>query len=70
MTNLVFIEDTSEVKDPEFAVVKWRIADIKELKPEWSNDQCIEFLERIEGNLTDRMIERGWDVIESLINQC
>jgi len=49
-----------------FAKVEWRIDDILTLKPDWTEEQCIEFLERIETNLQDRMIERGWDVIECL----
>lgn len=69
MTTLQLKEDVSESQeDPEFAVVKWRIADIQELRPNWTEDECIAFLEEIEGNLQDRMIERGWDVIDTMIS--
>lgn len=69
MTNLQLKEDIAEnQEDPEFAVVKWRIADIKELRPNWTDEKCIAFLEEIESNLQDRMIERGWDVIDTLIS--
>lgn len=69
MTSQQVQQDIAEAQeDPEFAVVKWRIADIKELRPEWSDDQCIAFLDEIEGNLQDRMIERGWDVIDTMIS--
>ena len=48
-----------------FAEVAWKAADIQTYRPEWSVEQCEDFLAKIERVLEDRMIEVGWDVIEN-----
>lgn len=48
-----------------FAEVSWKAADIQTYRPEWSVEQCEDFLAKIERVLEDRMIEIGWSVIEN-----
>jgi hypothetical protein len=48
----------------KYAQVFWTPSDIKELRPEWTDEQCEEFIARIEERITDRMIQVGWQVIE------
>lgn len=46
-------------------VIAWTSEDIKTLRPDWSEEQCEDFLQRIEDVLRDRSIEFGWTIIES-----
>ena len=46
-------------------VIAWTVDDIKSLRPDWTEDQCADFLERIQDILRDRSIEFGWTIIES-----
>jgi hypothetical protein len=48
----------------KYAQVYWTPSDVKELRPEWTDEQCEEFLLRIEERISDRMIQIGWQVIE------
>ena len=48
----------------DYASVTWRAEDIKKLKPNWSMPKCEEWLEYNEEDIKDRMIEKGWDIIE------
>lgn len=47
-----------------FAMVIWTVADIKNLRPHWTDEQCIEWLSQNEKRLAEVMIERGWNFIE------
>ena len=49
----------------EAVVIAWTVDDIKKLRPDWTEDQCADFLDRIEDILRDRSIEFGWTIIES-----
>jgi hypothetical protein len=51
----------------ELAVVKWTAEDIQTLRPEWSEQRCIEFLGINEDTIQSAMIERGWDVIDDCL---
>lgn len=48
--------------------ITWEVEDIKSLRPNWSEDKCEEVLGEISGQLEDRSIELGWEVIEDLLN--
>ncbi len=50
-----------------FAEVAWTYRDIKTLRPRWSRERCEEFLRMNEDNIQERMVERGWAAIESLV---
>jgi hypothetical protein len=51
----------------EHAVVAWRAEDVKTLRPEWTDDECNDFLMRNEEDIQCAMIERGWDAIRDLL---
>ena len=52
----------------KYVTISWCPADIKELRPDWSDEQCMQALAHIGGYLEDRSIELGWEVIEDLLN--
>ena len=54
-------------KAVEFAGTYWTYEDIQDRKPDWSRDKCEEFLQEIEDDIRDRMIERGWEVIDNAL---
>jgi len=49
------------------AEVSWCAEDIKELRPDWSDKQCNEFLMDNEDEIQCRMIEEGWEAIKDLL---
>lgn len=51
-----------------YAEVAWKIDDIKELKPDWSDEQCMDFLYQNEDLIQEAMIQRGWNAIEDLLS--
>lgn len=51
----------------EYVSISWCPADIKAVRPSWSDDKCMQVLADIGGALEDRSIELGWEVIESLL---
>ena len=57
-------------KDSEgfYAHVRWHPDDVKELRPKWSLKKCEKWLSEHEGYICDRTVERGWDVIEYLLD--
>jgi hypothetical protein len=50
-----------------YALTTWSPEDIKSLRPEWSLEQAEEWLESNERHIQTRLVELGWDVIESLL---
>lgn len=50
-----------------FAEVQWVVEDVKSLMPDWTDDQCEEFLWNEQDTIQEMMIERGWQAIESLL---
>jgi hypothetical protein len=52
-----------------YASVSWCAEDIKKLRPDWSDEQCVEFLEENEDAIQVGMIERGWYELEDIINR-
>jgi hypothetical protein len=51
----------------EYLVIRWHAQDVQRLKPEWSLDQCQAFLSNNERIIKDRLIEDGWEVLQSVI---
>jgi hypothetical protein len=51
----------------DFASVSWRVEDIQDLREDWSDEMCAEFLEENEDIIQQMMIQRGWDAIEDLL---
>jgi hypothetical protein len=48
--------------------VSWNIKDVKELRPEWSDEEAENFLATNEDKMLDLMIQRGWEILESFID--
>lgn len=47
--------------------IKWSAEDIQQLKPTWSLNKCQSWLDGNSRHLKDRLIETGWEVLESFI---
>ena len=65
-------EDKAETKilgtvEASFASVSWCVDDIKELRPDWSDDECHTFLTNYEGRIQDAMVSAGWEAIDVLL---
>lgn len=52
----------------KYVEISWCPADIKAIRPTWSDEKCMQVLADIGGTLEDRSIELGWEVIESLLD--
>lgn len=57
----------NNLQEKRYALVQWAIADIKAIRPNWTDEQCAEWLDENEGHIQDRMIEIGWEVIKDLL---
>ena len=58
----------SKLYGEEYAKVVWRAEDVQALKKDWSLPRCEEWLEDNERHISDRLIELGWDVMDTLLN--
>lgn len=54
--------------EQNYAGVHWQPIDIRSLKPDWSNEKCVDFLDSIEQYLEESMIAYGWGIISSMIS--
>ena len=52
-----------------YGMTRWNIDDVKYLAPEWTDEQCHEFMIRHDRYLKDRMIELGWEVLDVYVAQ-
>ncbi len=58
------------MSNPEgYARVIWQPEDVATLRPTWSREQCEEWLDENEKYIQSRLIELGWDVIETLLGE-
>ena len=48
--------------------IVWTAQDVKTLKPDWTLEQCEEWLEENSRSIEEHSIEHGWEVIQSLID--
>lgn len=51
-----------------FAKVEWTADDIKTLREDWTTEQAEEFLQNNQRRIQDRLVELGWEVIETLLS--
>jgi hypothetical protein len=56
--------DIPVADDAEYADVAWRVEDIKEHMPDWSNERCAKWLEKNADAIQVAMIDAGGDQIE------
>jgi len=54
-------------KAETYAVVEWQAEDVRTLKPLWTIEECTEWLVDNEGRISDRLIELGWEVMDTLL---
>jgi hypothetical protein len=53
--------------DKKFATVSWTVEDILTLRPDWSEDQAEEWIIKNQKHIQSRLVELGWEVIETLM---
>lgn len=51
-----------------YAKVEWTAEDIKTLREDWTTEQAEEFLQNNQRRIQDRLVELGWEVIETLLS--
>jgi hypothetical protein len=54
-------------EEEDMVIIRWSWEDVQAIRPELSEDECLELLDRIGGALEDRSIELGWEVMQILI---
>jgi len=52
----------------QYAKVVWTVGDVQALQSEWSDEQAKEWLENNQKYIQERLVELGWEVMESLMN--
>lgn len=52
----------------QYAKVVWTAEDIQTLRPDWTLERCEEWLESNQRYIQDRLVELGWEVIETLLD--
>jgi hypothetical protein len=57
----------SNLYGDEYAKVVWRAEDVQSIKSDWSLQKCEEWLQYNERRISDRLIELGWEVIDTLL---
>lgn len=50
-----------------YAKVEWAPEDVQTLRPDWSLERCEDWLHAHQKYVQDRLVELGWDVIETLL---
>jgi hypothetical protein len=53
----------------KYAQVTWCAGDIQTIRPDWTDEQAEDWLASNEKYIQSRMIEVGWEVIETLIGE-
>jgi hypothetical protein len=53
---------------PQVMIV-WSPEDIETLRPDWTLEQCEEWLDNNRKHIVDRSIEYGWAIIETLLGE-
>ena len=56
-----------ETKIPTTATIVWQAGDIQGFRPDWTLEQCDEWLSNNRNRIIDRSIELGHEVIETLL---
>ena len=58
----------SKLFGEEYAQVVWRAEDVKSINGAWSLEKCEEWLQDNDEHISDRLIELGWEVIDTLLS--
>jgi hypothetical protein len=51
----------------EYAKVVWRAEDVQSINGAWSLEKCEEWLQDNDRHISDRLIELGWEVMDTLL---
>ena len=51
----------------KYVTISWCPTDVKAARPDLTDAECMEALEKVGGVLEDRSIELGWEVLENLL---
>jgi len=51
-----------------YGKVVWRAEDVHIIKPNWTLDKCEDWLGDNERHISDRLIELGWEVMDTLLS--
>ena len=57
----------SKLYGEEYAKVVWRAEDVKAIKGAWPLEKCEEWLQDNDRHISDRLIELGWEVMDTLL---
>ena len=57
----------SKLYGDEYAKVVWRAEDVKAIKGAWTLERCEEWLQDNDRHISDRLIELGWEVLDTLL---
>jgi hypothetical protein len=57
----------SEGYNKDYAALGWNAEDVQTLRPDLTDAQAEAFLARNERHLRDRLVELGWDVMDTLL---
>jgi len=50
-----------------YALTGWTVEDIKNKRPDWTDKQCVQFLEAWEDEIVEKMVEQGHTTIENIL---
>lgn len=50
-----------------FGVIKWHFEDLRTICPDWTDEQCEQFITKHENIFRQRQIEEGWEILKTLI---
>jgi hypothetical protein len=56
-----------EEEEPKFAQLAWMAGDVQTHKPDWTEEQCREWLDQNQKYIQDRLCELGNEVIGTLV---
>lgn len=51
-----------------YVEIRWCPADVKSIREDWSDEKCMEALDKIAHWFEDRSIELGWEALDNLLN--
>lgn len=54
----------NQLLNKKFAETHWEIADVKVRKPEWTDEQCANWLAEHSGAILDAAVEAGNEVLD------
>jgi hypothetical protein len=52
----------------KYAEISWTVFDVQTLAPSLTDEQAKDWLANNQNHIQDRLIEKGWDVIEDLLS--